>query len=119
MSMNNFVPLRVTSCYSFLQSGLTMERIASGVSKNAYFGVGLCDKGVMYGVPSFIKTMELINKPSIIGVEVSIENDTFCLYAKNEEGYRHLLKISSAVQKKEYTQAEQILKTLLDLDQEE
>lgn len=100
--MNNFVPLRVVSCYSFLQSGLTMERIATGVSKNDYFGMGLCDKGVMYGVPSFIKTAEAIKKPSIVGVEVEIENDTLCLYAINETGYRHLLVISSAIQKKEF-----------------
>ena len=100
--MNYFVPLRVVSCYSFLKSGLTMERIATGVSKNDYFGIGLCDKGVMYGVPSFIKTAEAISKPFIIGVEVEIENDTLCLYAINETGYRHLLVISSAIQKKEF-----------------
>ena len=100
--MNNFVPLRVVSCYSFLQSGLTIERIATGVSKNDYFGMGICDKGVMYGVPSFIKTAETIKKPSIIGIEVEIENDTLCLYAINETGYRHLLVISSAIQKKEF-----------------
>ena len=100
--MNNFVPLRVVSCYSFLQSGLTMERIASGVSKNEYFGVGLCDKGVMYGVPSFIKTMEAIKKLTIIGIEAHIDNDTLCLYAINETGYRHLLIISSAIQKNEF-----------------
>ena len=97
--MNNFVPLRVVSCYSFLQSGLTMERIATGVIKNDYFGVGLCDKGVMYGVPSFVKEMEAIKKPTIIGVETHLENDTICLYAINETGYRHLLVISSAIQK--------------------
>ena len=100
--MNNFVPLRVVSCYSFLQSGLTIERIATGVSKNAYFGVGICDKGVLYGVPSFIKEMEALGKPTIIGLEVSVDNDTLGLYAINEDGYRHLLKISTAIQKQEF-----------------
>ena len=101
--MNNFVPLRVVSCYSFLQSGLTMERIATGVNKNAYLGVGLCDKGVMYGVPEFIKTMESIKKPAIIGLEVNLEEDTICLYAINEIGYRHLLLLSTAIQKQEFS----------------
>ena len=100
--MNNFVPLRVVSCYSFLQSGLTMERIATGVSKNEYFGVGLADKGVMYGVPSFIKSMEAIKKPTIVGTETQVDGDTICLYAINETGYRHLLVISSAIQKNEF-----------------
>ena len=100
--MNNFVPLRVVSCYSFLQSGLTIERIATGVTKNAYFGVGLCDKGVMYGVPSFIKAMEGLEKLTIIGLEIKLDDDTLGVYAINEEGYRNLLKISTAIQKKEF-----------------
>ena len=97
--MNNFVPLRVVSCYSFLKSGLTIERIMEGVSKNAYFGVGLCDKGVMYGVPAFIKQAEAIKRPIIIGVEIIVDGDTLGLFAINEIGYRHLILISSALQK--------------------
>ena len=100
--MNNFVPLRIISCYSFLQSGLTMERIAKGVHKNDYFGLGLCDKGVMYGVPAFIKTGELIKKPTIVGLEVKVDDDTFCLYAINEEGYLNLINISSKIQKEAF-----------------
>ena len=76
-----------------------MERIAQAVNKNAYFGLGLCDKGVMYGVPSFVKISEQIKKPCLIGLETSLEEDTICLYAINEEGYRNLLLISSAIQR--------------------
>ena len=79
-----------------------MERIATGVSKNAYFGVGICDKGVLYGVPSFIKEMEALGKPTIVGLEIKLDNDTLGLYAINEDGYRHLLKISTAIQKQEF-----------------
>ena len=32
-NMNDFVPLRIISDYSFLQSGLTMERIKTGIQK--------------------------------------------------------------------------------------
>ena len=74
--MNKFAPIHVTSGYSLLQSGLTMKKIETALKGNDYFGVGLCYKGVMYGVPSFIKTAEAIKKPCIIGVEVEIENDT-------------------------------------------
>ena len=81
-----------------------MERIATGVNKNAYFGVGLCDKGVMYGVPEFIKTVEALKKPFIVGLEVQVENDTLGLYAINETGYRQLLSISTAIQKQEFNQ---------------
>ena len=101
--MNNFVPLRIISCYSFLQSGLTIERIQKSVIKNDYFGMGLCDKGVMYGVPPFAKAGDTIKKPYIIGLEVHVNDDTLCLYVINEEGYHHLIEISTLIQKEQLT----------------
>ena len=101
-SMNNFVPLHIVSCYSFLQSGLTIERIKTGVIKNDYFGLGLCDNGVLFGVPSFVKASEEINRPYIIGLEVNVNDDYLCVYAINEEGYHHLIEISTAIQKEEF-----------------
>ncbi|MBQ6730747.1 MAG: DNA polymerase III subunit alpha [Bacilli bacterium] len=99
--MNNFVPLHIVSCYSFLQSGLTMEKIQDSVIKNDYFGMGLCDKGVMFGVPSFVKASEQAKRPYIIGLETKTDDDFICLYAINEEGYHHLMEISTAIQKEE------------------
>ncbi|HHT66716.1 MAG TPA: DNA polymerase III subunit alpha [Erysipelotrichaceae bacterium] len=95
--MNDFVPLRIISDYSFLKSGLTMERIKLGVYKNDYYGLGLCDIGVMYGVPAFIKTAEELNRPYVIGMEVELNDDVLCLYVKNETGYRHLMKLATAL----------------------
>ena len=101
--MNNFVPLRIISCYSFLQSGLTIEKIAQSVNKNDYFGLGLCDNGVLFGVPNFIKASEKIKKPYVVGLEVHINEDSICLYAINEEGYHHLMEISTSIQKEEFS----------------
>ena len=101
--MNNFVPLRIVSCYSFLQSGLTIEKIKSAVYKNDYFGMGLCDNGVMFGVPSFVKASEEIKRPYIIGLEISISDDVFGVYAINEIGYHHLMEISTSIQKEEFS----------------
>ena len=44
-----FAPLHIVSGYSFLQSGLTSERISKSVKVNDYFGAGIADKEVMYG----------------------------------------------------------------------
>ena len=99
--MNNFVPLHIVSCYSFLQSGLTIEKIQSSVSKNDYFGMGLCDNGVMFGVPNFVKASEAINRPYIIGIELFVNDDYLCLYAINEEGYHHLIELTSALAKEQ------------------
>ncbi len=100
--MNNFVPLRIISCYSFLQSGLTMEKIASSVYKNGYFGLGLADNGVLFGVPEFVKASDKIKKPYVIGLELHVNDDFICVYAINEEGYHHLMELSTAVQKEEF-----------------
>ena len=99
--MNNFVPLHIVSCYSFLQSGLTIEKIQASVVKNDYFGMGLCDNGVMFGVPSFVKASEQIKRRYIVGLEVNVDDDFLCLYAISEEGYHHLMEISTAIQKEE------------------
>ena len=80
-----------------------MEKIRNGVVRNDYFGLGLCDKGVMFGVPSFVKNSEFIKCPYIIGLETHVEEDTICLYAINEEGYHHLIEISTAIQKEEFS----------------
>ena len=101
--MNNFVPLRIISCYSFLQSGLTIEKITQSVHKNDYSGFGLCDNGVLFGVPHFVKASERIKKPYVVGLEVHVNEDVICLYAINEEGYHHLMEISTAIQKEEFS----------------
>ena len=103
IGMNNFVPLRIVSCYSFLQSGLTIEKIKSAVYKNDYFGMGLCDNGVMFGVPSFVKASEEIKRPYIIGLEITISDDVLGVYAINETGYHHLMEISTSIQKEEFS----------------
>lgn len=98
-----FVPLHITSGYSFLQSGLTMERIAKAVKENNYFAMGLTDKGAMYGVPEFVSYAEKINKPYLIGLDVSISGDSLSLFVISEEGYHNLVMINSLLQQKELT----------------
>ena len=65
--------------------------------------MGLCDNGVMFGVPSFTKASDDIKRQYIIGLETHINEDTICLYAVNEEGYHHLMEISTAIEKEELT----------------
>ena len=94
-----FAPLHIVSGYSFLQSGLTSERISKSIKDNDYFGAGIADKEVMYGVTSFIKGMDLIKKPYLIGEEFEVEGDSVCLYVINEEGYHNLIKLDLENQK--------------------
>ena len=90
-----FAPLHIISCYTFLESGLTIERIKESVSKENYFGAAIADKNVMYGVPFFVKAMESINKKALVGVTIEVEGESLSLYALNEAGYRNLCLIST------------------------
>ena len=90
-----FAPLRIISGYSFLKSGLTIEKIAESVAKEGFSGAGLADSNCLYGVPSFIEAMEKIKKRYLVGLELNIEDNFLVLYCYSEEGYRNLLKITS------------------------
>ena len=72
---NNFVPLRIISGYSFLQSGLTIEKIVDSINKHDFYGGGLSDYGVLYGVPSFIKALEKNKRKYLIGLSVTLGCD--------------------------------------------
>ena len=96
-----FAPLHIVSGYSFLQSGLTIEKIARGIKSNDYFGAGLSDMEVMYGLPHFVKMMESMKKPFVIGEEIGLDDKYICLYVISEEGYRNLVDINTSIQKGE------------------
>ena len=77
--MNRFVPLRIITGYTFLKSGLTIDKIAASVKNEDYYGAAISDEGFLYGVPSFIESMEKINKKYEIGMSLKIEEDYFVL----------------------------------------
>ncbi len=90
-----FAPLRIISGYSFLQSGLTIERIVDSIKKLGYSSAGISDHHVLYGVPSFIKEMKKAKKNPLIGMEINLLDCNLVSYVLNEEGYLNLLYLSS------------------------
>lgn len=96
-----FTPLRIISGYSFLKSGLTVERISESIVKGNFPGGGISDFGVLYGAPSFVSELERINKKYLIGMTLEIEGDFYVAYALNEEGYRSLLKLTILISRDE------------------
>ena len=96
-----FAPLHITSGYSFLQSGLTMEKIAKAMKDNDYFAMGLTDTTGLYGVPEFVNALEELKKKYVIGLDVNVDGDNISLFVINEEGYRHLIIINTALSKNE------------------
>lgn len=89
---------------------ITGADLLRGINKLNYIAPLLKSRGAttaaivnskMYGVPSFYKVMKKYGIKPVIGLSVKIEIEgksvLLYVYAKNEEGYRNLLKMSSAI----------------------
>ncbi|MFA7192718.1 MAG: DNA polymerase III subunit alpha [Bacilli bacterium] len=96
-----FAPLRIHSGYSFLKSGLTIDRIISAVKTHGYYGAALADLNVMHGVPDFIMKMEHAKYPYLIGLETEVDGFNICFYALDEDGYHRLSDIATTLSKNE------------------
>lgn len=120
--MSKFVHLHVHTEYSLLDGACRLEvatgKTAEGSTKYAYplrealkakgmNAVAITDHGNMYGVYTFVKTLQGHGIKPIIGCEFYTCNDLYkktsenkefnhlVLLAKNEEGYKNLMKLNS------------------------
>ncbi|MFZ9196964.1 MAG: DNA polymerase III subunit alpha [Bacilli bacterium] len=91
-----FIPLHLTSSYSFLSSGFTMDRLISSLKEKQYSIAGLADYQVLFGVPEFATLTKKNQIQSIIGLDIAYSKMLVTFFAKNEDGYRLLIKLSQA-----------------------
>jgi len=105
----SFVHLQVKSAYSLLTSSAKVEELVRRASELGYKELALTDVNVMYGIIPFYKECKKLGMKPIIGLTLSIlidenqDGEKACpliLLAKNQQGYRNLLKLSSIVQTK-------------------
>lgn len=107
-----FVHLQVASAYDLLSSTAAIDGIIEKAQQFHYPAVAITDHNVMYGVIEFYQKCRAAGIKPIIGMTISVEGvtqplETFelLLLAKTTQGYRNLLKISSAIE----TREEQVL----------
>ncbi len=97
-----FVPLKVTTDYTMLQSIITIPKLLLFLQKYQISICGICDKN-LYGVMEFYDTMESNHIKPIIGLEITINSIPLYLYARDNIGYSHLLKIHTIKERRELT----------------
>lgn len=105
-----FVHLHNQTHFSMLDSSLTPEELVKSAVEDNQKAVAITDYGVMFGAIEFFKLCKKNKIKPIIGMtcfmadgsrfEKSREKDTknyyhILLIAKNEEGYKNLIKLSS------------------------
>lgn len=95
--MGMYPNLNVHSYYSFLSSSLSIDDIINFSLENQLDYACLVDENVMYGSLEFYKSCKKHNLKPILGLSINYEESNLVLIAKNNLGYKDLLKISSLV----------------------
>jgi len=86
-----FVPLYLYSGFSYLKSGLPVERIPALAKKRGYEAVGLCDWNSLSGYAPFTHCCKAAGVSPIYGIDLELDGEHYCFYVKDEEGYRNIL----------------------------
>lgn len=94
-------PLYIRSVYTLLSSMCSIENIVSYGKKYGYTSLGLVDKNILAGAMSFKKACKKADIKPVFGLELDIKVDdrlfNIVLYAKDDEGFKNLMKLSSLV----------------------
>ncbi len=107
--MSRYTPLNVHSHYSLLSALPKIPDLVAHARKSGCAALALTDNGNLYGAIEFYKECRKKNLKPIIGIhaylalrsradkQTGVDNrrHRLLLLAKNETGYRHLLKLSS------------------------
>ena len=95
-----YIPLYVKSNYSLLSSMLKIDDIISySVTKKIPYAV-ISDIN-MYGVMEFITKCNKNNITPIISLSIKYNNFEIVLFAKNYNGYKSLIKLSTIFNERE------------------
>ncbi|KAB7706023.1 DNA polymerase III subunit alpha [Bacillus aerolatus] len=100
-----FTHLQVQTGYSLLSSTVSIGKLTAKAEELGYRALAITDRNVMYGAVPFYKACKQAGIKPIIGLTADVESGLtegksfpLVLLAKNNTGYHHLLKISSAIQ---------------------
>ena len=93
----NITALQVKTSYSILNSLNDIKKLVSLAVKYGYQSLAITDDNNMFGVMEFYLECEKNNIKPIIGIDLSIDDMHILLYAKNNLGYKNLIKLSTVV----------------------
>ncbi|WP_461201296.1 DNA polymerase III subunit alpha [Anoxybacillus sp. TBDG-1] len=99
----SFIHLQVRSGYSLLSSTVKIEELVTRARDLQFPAIALTDENVLYGTISFYEMCQAHGIKPIIGMIATVTDehgyiDQLVLLAKNNDGYRQLVHIATAVQ---------------------
>ena len=96
---NNFNHLKIHTQYSICEGALQTSDLAKHCKSHKIKAIGLCDSNNLCGALEFSETIAKSKTQPIIGTQINIQyknhNGKIPLFAKNLEGYKNLIKLSS------------------------
>ena len=89
--------LEVKTSYSILSSLNKIEVLVSRAKELGYSSLAITDTNNMFGAYEFYLTCLKYNIKPIIGIEILLKDKRFILLAKNNAGYKNLIKLSTLI----------------------
>lgn len=93
--------ISIKTDYNVLSSMIKLPDLFSYAVTNNINTLGIVDDNLCY-VAEFLKLCQKYNIKPVIGLEVNYQNYKIYLYAKNEQGYKELLKINTYIIENEF-----------------
>ncbi len=130
LTMSSFTHLHVHSQYSILDGAAAVVDLVKKAKKDGMTALALTDHGNMFGIKDFHETCKKFGIKPILGVETYVASrgiefkdksekedrsgDHLILLAKNEKGYRNLLKLITVANTEGFYYKPRIDKNLLE-----
>ena len=99
ITKREFTHLKIHTQYSICEGALRTADLAKYCKTNRIKAVGLCDSNNLCGALEFSESIAKSKTQPIIGTQISIQykgnKGKLPLFAKNLEGYKNLIKLSS------------------------
>lgn len=89
-----YTPLYVKTNYSLLSSLVTIEKLIELCKQNNLKSIAICDDD-MTSTMVFYKECQKNDIKPVIGLDVKLDDLSILLYAKNYDGYKNLIKLST------------------------
>jgi len=97
-----FTSLYVKTNYSLLSSLISIDKLISTCIKRQIKSIAICDND-MTGVMYFYKNCKKNNIKPIIGLDLTYNDEHILLYAKDYDGYKSLIKLSTISSERQIT----------------
>jgi DNA-directed DNA polymerase III PolC len=94
--LSTYVPLRMHSHYSFLDSTLSPSAIVDLAKRHSLPAVALTDTGNLHGAVEFALAAKEAGVKAIIGAELRVADQPLLLYVESGRGYHNLCRLLSA-----------------------